>query len=109
MAPLADPQILAQFVAVLDNWNVSGYVTAKEVVDWMADNLPGHDLRGIAKLIHDHLQAGEGRIRCVSAGRNITIAIIIMTSACRSPGGKGRSTSKRSSWMTTRLIRLSIL
>lgn len=59
MAPLADPQILAQFVAVLNNWNVTGYVTAKEVVlDWIADNLPGRDLRAIAKLMHDYLQAG---------------------------------------------------
>jgi len=60
MPPLADPQILAQFVAVLDNWNVTGYVTAKAVVlDWIADNLPGHDLRAIVKLMHDHVQAGE--------------------------------------------------
>lgn len=60
MAPLNDLQILVQFVAVLNNWNVTGYVTAKEVVlDWIADNLPGYDLRSIAKLMHDHLQAGE--------------------------------------------------
>jgi hypothetical protein len=59
MAPLNDPQIQAQFVAVLSNWNVTGYVTAKEVVlDWIADNLLGCDLRAIAKLMHDHLQAG---------------------------------------------------
>jgi hypothetical protein len=59
MAPLADPQILAQFVAVLTNWNVTGYVTAKGLVlDWIADNLPGHDLRAIARLMHDYLRAG---------------------------------------------------
>lgn len=59
MPPLADPVILAQLVAVLDNWNVTGYITAKEIVlDWIADNLPGHDLRAIAKLMHGHLQVG---------------------------------------------------
>jgi hypothetical protein len=59
MAPLHDSQILAQFVAVLDNWNVTGYVTAKDIVlDWIAENLLGHDLRAIAKLMHDYLQAG---------------------------------------------------
>lgn len=59
MPPLADPVILAQFAAVLDNWNVTGYVTAKEIaLDWIADNLPRYDLRAIAKLMHDHLQAG---------------------------------------------------
>lgn len=59
MAPLNDPQIQAQFAAVLNNWNVTGYVTAKEIVlDWIAENVPGYDLRAIAKLIHDYLQAG---------------------------------------------------
>lgn len=59
MAPLNDPQIQAQFVAVLNNWTVTGYITAKEIVlDWIADNLEGYDLRAIAKLMYDHLQAG---------------------------------------------------
>lgn len=59
MPPLADPLILAQFVAVLNNWNVTGYMTAKAVVlDWIADNLPEHDLRAIAKLMYDYLQDG---------------------------------------------------
>jgi hypothetical protein len=59
MAPLEDPQLLAQFEKVLDNWNVTGYVTAKEIVlGWIADNLTGHDLRAVAKLMHDHLKAG---------------------------------------------------
>jgi hypothetical protein len=59
MAPLNDPQVQAQFVTVLNNWNVTGYITAKELVlNWIADNLPGHDLRAVAKLMHDHLQAG---------------------------------------------------
>jgi hypothetical protein len=60
MPPLADPQILAQFAAALDNWNVTGYITAKGIVlDWIADNLPGCDLRAIAKLMNDYLKAGE--------------------------------------------------
>ena len=58
MAPLSDPQIQAQLVAVLNNWNATGYVTAKEIVlDWIANNLPGFDLRAIAKHMHGHLQA----------------------------------------------------
>lgn len=60
MPPLADPLILAQFAAVLNNWNVTGYVTAKEIaLDWIADNLPGHDLRAIAKLMYDYIQVGD--------------------------------------------------
>lgn len=60
MASLNDSQILAQFVSALSNWNVTGYVTAKEIaLDWIADNLPAHDLRAIAKLMHDHFQVGK--------------------------------------------------
>lgn len=59
MPPLADPLILAQFAAVSNNWQVTGYITATErVLDWIADNLPGHDLRAVVKLMYDYLQAG---------------------------------------------------
>jgi hypothetical protein len=59
MATLTDPQILAMFVAVLQEWNCTGYVTAKElVINWIAQNLAGLRLRDVAKLMHDHVQAG---------------------------------------------------
>jgi hypothetical protein len=32
MPPLTDPLILAQFATILNNWNVTGYVTATERV-----------------------------------------------------------------------------
>jgi hypothetical protein len=42
MPPLTDPVILAQFQAVLANWNCTGYVTAKDVaLAWIADELGG--------------------------------------------------------------------
>jgi hypothetical protein len=63
MAALTDPQILAMFLAVLKEWNYTGYVTAKEIVlDWIAENLPGLRLRDIAKLMHDHVVQAGGTI-----------------------------------------------
>jgi len=60
MRPLTDPVILAQFGAVLSNWNFTGYVTAKDVVlDWIADNLGGLTLKHVAETMHDYFQQGE--------------------------------------------------
>jgi hypothetical protein len=60
MAPLVDPLILAQFTAVLDNWSYTDFVTAKDVaLDWAGRNLPGFTLKALAKLMHDHVQAGR--------------------------------------------------
>src|SRR5262245_26735498 len=59
MAPLADPQLLACFKAVLSNWHVTDYVTAKdEALEWAGKNLPGFQLQVLAKLPHDHVEAG---------------------------------------------------
>jgi hypothetical protein len=61
MPPLTDPAILAQFRAVLANWNYTGYVTAKDTaVEWIANNLGGLTLRDMARAMHDFLQAGGG-------------------------------------------------
>jgi hypothetical protein len=57
MPPLTDPVMLAQFRAVLANWNYTGYVTAKDVaLHWIANNLGGLSLKDVAKEMHDFLQ-----------------------------------------------------
>jgi len=59
MAPLADPQLLACFTAVLQNWHVTDYVTAKDVaLSWANQSLSGFSLKALAKLMHDHVEAG---------------------------------------------------
>jgi hypothetical protein len=59
MPPLTDAAILAQFQAVLSNWNFTGYVTAKDLVlDWIASNLRGLTLKDIAKAMNTHVQMG---------------------------------------------------
>jgi hypothetical protein len=59
MAPLADPHLLSCFRAVLRNWHVTDYVTAKaEALEWAGKNLPGFQLKALAKLVHDHVAAG---------------------------------------------------
>jgi hypothetical protein len=59
MAPLADPQLLATFRAVLSNWYVTDHVTAKRVaLEWAGNNLPGFCLKDLAKLMHYHVLAG---------------------------------------------------
>jgi len=59
MPPLNDPSILAQFHAVLGNWNVTGYVTAKDVVlDWVAKELGSLSLKDVARAMHDHVRVG---------------------------------------------------
>jgi hypothetical protein len=60
MPPLTDAVVLAQFGAVLANWNYTGYVTAKDVaVGWIANNLGGLTLKDVARAMHEHLQRGD--------------------------------------------------
>jgi hypothetical protein len=59
MPPLTDPDTLAAFKHVLANWNVTDYVTWKDVAaEWVGRNLPGLTLRDVARLLHDHVLAG---------------------------------------------------
>ena|ERR1051326_7490762 len=59
MACLTDLQLLSYFKAVLGNWYVTDYVTAKdEAVRWAGKNLAGFELKTLARLMHDHVQAG---------------------------------------------------
>ena len=59
MPPLTDVAIMAQFQAVLANWNYTGYVTAKELaLTWIADNLGGLTLKDVAKAMHQFCQGG---------------------------------------------------
>jgi hypothetical protein len=60
MPTLTDPQTLACLKAVLSNWNYNGYITIKDVAEaWLAKNVPGLTLRALAKLMHEHVQAGK--------------------------------------------------
>jgi hypothetical protein len=59
MPPLADPVILAWFKAILCNWSVTDYVTAKnEALQWAGKNLEKFSLKTLARLMHEHVQAG---------------------------------------------------
>jgi len=59
MPPLTDPTILAQFIAVLGSWRITGYVTAKDrVLEWIGNNLSGLTLKDVAKAMHDFVQNG---------------------------------------------------
>ena len=59
MPPLTDPGILAQFHAVLANWNFTDYVTAKPTaIDWIANNFNGLSLRDVAKAMNDFCLTG---------------------------------------------------
>lgn len=59
MPPLTDPAILAQFQAVLANWSYTDYVVAKEtVLDWIARNLGGLNLKDVARAMFDHVANG---------------------------------------------------
>jgi hypothetical protein len=60
MAPLADPQLLGCFRAILSNWYVTDYVTAKDTaLEWAGKTLPGFTLKALAKLMHEHVEKGE--------------------------------------------------
>lgn len=59
MAPLTDPQLLNSFKRILDEWNVTDSITAKDIVlEWINKNLPDFDLKQIGKLLHNYLVAG---------------------------------------------------
>ena len=59
MPPLTDAVILAQFQAVLSNWNFTGYVTAKdEVLEWISNEMDGFTLKDVARAMNSHVQAG---------------------------------------------------
>jgi hypothetical protein len=60
MPPLKDPDLLNRFEAILDNWNVTDYVTIKdEALEWAGKNLPGFTLKALAKLMNEHVRAGD--------------------------------------------------
>jgi hypothetical protein len=59
MAPLQDPVILARYQGALANWHVTGYVDWKETArDWVKCNLRCTKLRDLARLMHEHVEAG---------------------------------------------------
>ena len=59
MPRLEDPDLLDCFRAILSNWHVTDYVTAKnEALEWAGKNLPRFTLKSLAKLMNDHVLAG---------------------------------------------------
>jgi hypothetical protein len=69
MPPLTDPMILATFKKVLAEWNCTGYVTIKEIArHWIINNLNGHNLKTVAKAMHEFLLQG-GEIEQVKEAR----------------------------------------
>jgi hypothetical protein len=59
MPPLEDPALLTGFKSVLSNWYVTDYVTAKdEALEWAGKNLAGFTLKGLARLMNEHVSAG---------------------------------------------------
>jgi hypothetical protein len=60
MPPLTDPAMLHMFRRVLAEWRYTGYVTATDrVLDWIADQLGGLELRDVAKALNDFVVAGN--------------------------------------------------
>jgi hypothetical protein len=60
MPRLTDPDILALFRQVLDNWYVTDYVTIKDTpFTWAGRNLSGFTVKALARLMYDHFHAGE--------------------------------------------------
>ena len=59
MPPLQDAELLKCFKSVLNNWNVTDYVMAKdEALEWAGKNLPGFTLKLLAKAMNDHVLSG---------------------------------------------------
>ena len=59
MPPLEDADLLKVFKAILSEWAVTGYVTAKdEAFEWAGKHLPGFTLKSLAKLMNDYVAAG---------------------------------------------------
>jgi hypothetical protein len=59
MAPLTDPQILACIKQVLQHWNVTDYVTWKDIArNWVGQYLESLSPRDIARMMHQHVENG---------------------------------------------------
>lgn len=59
MPPLNDPKLRDSIQAILGNWYVTDYVTAKdEALEWAGKNLPQFTLKAIARAMYDHVRAG---------------------------------------------------
>ncbi len=59
MAPLADLQLQSCIRSILADWYVTDAVTIKPVAeDWAARELSGFNVKALAKLMHQHVQAG---------------------------------------------------
>jgi hypothetical protein len=63
VARLTDPEILARYKSALANWNVTGYVTWKDIArEWVEENLPGYTTRAVAERMHEFVEQESGKI-----------------------------------------------
>ena len=59
MPPVNDPKVMEQLRSVLQNWRVTGYVTAKDLVlEWIAKELGGLTLKDVAEIMHTFVKRG---------------------------------------------------
>jgi hypothetical protein len=62
VARLTDPEILARYKSALANWNVTGYVTWKDIArEWVEENLPGYTTRAVAERMHEFVERKGAR------------------------------------------------
>lgn len=59
MARLTDLELLALFREALSEWRADGYVVWKKLAaEWLRKELEGHTQKSIARLMHEHVEAG---------------------------------------------------
>ncbi len=60
MARLTDPKLLSLIREALSEWRVDGYVVWKRLpAEWLRKELEGQTQKAIAKLLHEHVDAGR--------------------------------------------------
>ena len=59
MARLTDPKLLSLIREALREWRADGYVVWKRLpAEWLRQELEGQTQKSIAKLLHEHVEAG---------------------------------------------------
>lgn len=59
MVPLRDVSIRRRYESALREWNVTGYITWKEIArEWVERNLAGLTTQAVGELMYTHVKAG---------------------------------------------------
>ena len=70
MAPLRDPDILAQFRQALQLWDVTGYIVwTRGALERLHDQMDGYTIREVGRLMYEHV-VGGGEIDQVKESRH---------------------------------------